>query len=163
MNYPIEIIYEIEPFFTENQFENYAQAVAKACNMPSQCEISILITNDEHIRQLNAQYRHKDTATDVLSFAWNEDEGFPLPLGEEHALQHLGDVIISLETLQENAKYFKVSPEEELKRVVIHSFLHLMGQEHLTNEAEEPMLKEQEKILEELKDLRLKLPKSQQI
>lgn len=158
MTYPIEIIYEVEPFFTESLFAHYAQAVAKTCNIPHHREISLLITGDEHIRLLNHQFRHKDSATDVLTFPWDEGEAFPLPEGEEAETQPLGDVVISLATLQENAKYFKVSPEEELKRVVIHGFLHLMGKDHLTNDADEPMLKEQEKILEELHDLWLVEP-----
>ncbi len=161
MTYPIEIIYEIEPFFDISMFKAYTQAAANACLMPQEREVSLLITNDEHIHQLNLQFRGKDSATDVLSFVWDEGESFPLPEGEATKPQPLGDIIISLETLQENVKYFKVSLEEELKRVVIHGFLHLMGQDHLTNDVNEPMLKEQEKILEELQDLRLQLPTSQ--
>jgi len=77
------------------------------------------------------------------------DEPFPVTQ-EEGEPYSAGDIIISLETVEENSKYFKVSYEEELKRVLIHGILHLMGLDHETNSEDEEMLIKQEKILKDL-------------
>jgi probable rRNA maturation factor len=109
-------------------------------------ELSVLFCNDAYIRSLNARYRRRDEATDVLSFCLGETirgEG-----GEARFLP--GDIVISLETLRENARYFGIREDEELRRLLIHGILHLNGMDHETNEKTEPMLELQEKILADL-------------
>jgi probable rRNA maturation factor len=106
-------------------------------------DLSVLLCDDPFIRDLNARYRGREEATDVLSF----------PLGEERRGRYLaGDLIISLDTLGENARYFGVSEDEEFRRLLIHGILHLDGRDHATNDPSEPMLQTQEKILTELGD-----------
>jgi probable rRNA maturation factor len=111
-------------------------------------DLSIHFCNNETIKKLNLEYRKKDEATDVLSFESGEiylDDD-----GEERTLA--GDIIISLETLRENAEYFSVPIDEELKRLIVHGILHLDGLDHATNEKEEPMLEIQESLLEYFAD-----------
>ena len=104
-------------------------------------DLSILFCGNNCIRSLNDRYRNKNEATDVLSFALDETKkGRYLP----------GDIVISLETLEENAAFFKVQPDEELRRLLVHGILHLDGMDHETNEEGEPMLQLQEKVLAEL-------------
>ena len=113
-------------------------------------ELSVLFCDNSYIKTLNAQYRNKDEPTDVLSF----------PLGEREPDGRLlaGDIVISLDALEENTRFFKVSADEELRRLLVHGILHLAGYEHKTNEADEPMLETQEKILARLQlKLQLKL------
>ncbi|MDR0322586.1 MAG: rRNA maturation RNase YbeY [Treponema sp.] len=110
-------------------------------------EVSILFCGDKTITGLNTQYRNKAEATDILSFNLGEtikdgDKSIYLP----------GDIVISLETLRENAGIFKISQDEELRRLLIHGILHLDGMEHKTHDSSEPMLVLQEEILERLKD-----------
>ena len=101
-------------------------------------EVSVLFCNNKYIKSLNAQYRNKDEPTDVLSF----------PLGETDTRYYLaGDIVVSLDALEENARFFKVSEDEELRRLLVHGILHLSGKDHATNKAEESMLKIQEEIL----------------
>ena len=102
-------------------------------------ELSVLFCDNQYIKSLNAQYRHKDEPTDVLSF----------PLGETGPGGRFlaGDIVISLDALEENTRFFKVSADEELRRLLIHGILHLAGYDHATNEAKEPMLQLQEQIL----------------
>jgi probable rRNA maturation factor len=110
-------------------------------------DLSMLFCNNEYIRSLNARFRKSDEPTDVLSFSLGSsyaDES----AGEQRFLA--GDIVISLETLAENAVYFQVSQDEELRRLLIHGILHLDGMDHQTNEGAEPMLKLQETILAEL-------------
>lgn len=110
-------------------------------------DLSVLLCNNAYIRSLNAHFRSKDEATDVLSFVLGavipED-----PPGESRYLP--GDVVISLEFLAENSAYFHVSPDEELRRLLIHGILHLDGYDHATNDRTEPMLQLQERLLAEL-------------
>jgi len=102
-------------------------------------ELSVLFCGNKYIKSLNAQYRNKDEATDVLSF----------PLGETGPSgQYLaGDIVVSLDALEENSRYFNVSKDEELRRLLIHGILHLSGADHVTNKDKEPMLREQEALL----------------
>lgn len=107
-------------------------------------DLSVLFCGDRYIRKLNAQFRRKDEPTDVLSFTLGET------IEEDGEIRYLpGDIVISLETLAENARYFKVSPEEELRRLLIHGILHLAGMDHATNADIEPMLRLQESLMAE--------------
>ncbi|MDR1412215.1 MAG: rRNA maturation RNase YbeY [Spirochaetaceae bacterium] len=107
-------------------------------------DLSILLCNDAYIRRLNARYRGRDEPTDVLSFSLGET----CPDGEGGERYLPGDIVISLETLEENSRFFEVSFDEELRRVIIHGMLHLSGMDHETNGKDEPMLLLQEQILE---------------
>jgi probable rRNA maturation factor len=114
-------------------------------------ELSVLLCNDAYIRGLNARYRDRDEPTDVLSFALGES----FRDGEGDLWYLPGDIIISLETLGENARYFAVGEDEELRRLIIHGILHLDGMDHLSNEPDQPMLRLQEAILAEFADARI--------
>ena len=107
-------------------------------------ELSVLFCDNLYIKSLNAQYRNKDEPTDILSFTLGETE----PGGRFLA----GDIVISLDALEENTRFFKVSAEEELRRLLVHGILHLAGHEHATNSPDEPMLQLQENILSQEKN-----------
>jgi probable rRNA maturation factor len=109
-------------------------------------ELSILFCDDKTITGLNNQYRNKNEPTDILSFNLGEtikenDKTVFLP----------GDIVISLDSMKENALYFKTPEDEELRRLLIHGILHLDGMDHETLERTEPMLALQEEILNKLK------------
>ena len=72
------------------------------------------------------------------------------PDGAAPRARLLGDMVISLDSLKRNADYFSVSEDEELYRLLIHGVLHLLGEDHSTNEPSEPMLKKQEQLLIQL-------------
>ncbi|MBN2618284.1 MAG: rRNA maturation RNase YbeY [Spirochaetales bacterium] len=113
-------------------------------------EMSVTLCNNDYIHSINKEYRHIDKPTDVISFVMSDE---PMPLEQdEDDLYSAGDIVISLEYVKENSEYFKVSEVEELKRVTIHGILHLMGMDHKTNNDDELMLIEQERILELFKD-----------
>lgn len=81
-------------------------------------EVSILLADNEAIKELNKKYRKIAKPTDVLSFPMEDDE-------------LLGDIVISVEKTKEQAAAFGVSFEEELSRLIIHGLLHLMGYDHV--------------------------------
>jgi probable rRNA maturation factor len=106
-------------------------------------DLSIAFCGDDYIKALNGQYRGKDEATDVLSFEQGERYEDPA-LGERFLA---GDILISLETLETNARYFGVERDEELKRLIVHGVLHLSGRDHPDNDPGREMLALQEKVL----------------
>jgi len=139
----------VEPPLWLNKAASFAQAALEKLDKHN-WDLSVLFCGDTEIRALNKQYRNIDEATDVLSFALGETAG-------ERFLP--GDIAISLETLGENARRFGVSPDEELRRLLIHGILHLGGMDHATNDTEETMLVLQEKTLEELSQVSIIIDK----
>ena len=106
-------------------------------------DVSLFFAGEERMKELNAQYRNISSSTDVLSFGMGEEY-----TNEEGEMRYnAGDIVIDLKQVCENARSFGVSTNEELKRVIIHSILHLEGLDHATNAPEEPMLLLQEEIL----------------
>ncbi|GBU29157.1 16S rRNA maturation RNase YbeY [Treponema sp. R8-4-B8] len=108
-------------------------------------ELSVLFCDDKTIADLNRQYRDKNEPTDILSFNLGET------IKEGGKTTYLpGDIVISLDSMKENALYFQTPQDEELRRLLIHGILHLDGMDHKTLEKDEPMLELQEKILDKL-------------
>ncbi|MCR4822290.1 MAG: rRNA maturation RNase YbeY [Treponema sp.] len=136
-------------WFSESKIQDYLQSILSRLGYDGE-EISILFCNDQYIQELNKNYRNIDSATDILSFENGEEYS-----DEEGKWLSAGDIALSLETLPKNAEYFKVSQNEELKRLLIHGVLHLNGydhgEEHIESgvEAKDEMLVLQEKILKE--------------
>ena len=108
-------------------------------------ELSVLLCGNKTITQLNGQYRNKPEPTDILSFNLGAKV-----IDDDNVVYLPGDIVISLETLRENAGYFQTSEDEELRRLLIHGILHLDGMNHTTTDRNEPMLALQEEILKRL-------------
>ena len=108
--------------------------------VPDDCEVSVLLTDNEGIHELNRDYRGVDRPTDVLSFPANElsPGEFDADLCErdpETGRVFLGDMAISLEKCEAQAEEFGHSFERELMYLTVHSTLHLRGYDHV-DEAE---------------------------
>ena len=116
-------------------------------------EISVMFTDNDGIRVLNAQHRGIDRATDVLSFPMLEydDDGemFDDPGDIEDELC-LGDIVISLERAAEQAEEYGHSFEREVGFLTVHSMLHLLGYDHMTEDEEKEMFGFQKEILAEM-------------
>lgn len=98
------------------------------------CEVSLLLTGDEGIRELNKKFRRKDKPTDVLSFPMNDD-------------YLLGDIVVSLERARAQAKDFGVTYEEEVSRLLVHGLLHLLGYDHVKGGTQAKKMKAKEEEL----------------
>lgn len=115
--------------------------------VPEKAEVSLTLVDDEEMRRLNRNFRGVDAPTDVLSFALQEKvPGEPAIQGEEEELL-LGDIFISLDTARRQAKAYGHSLEREIGMLAVHGFLHLLGYDHDTKEAEEIMFRRQEELL----------------
>lgn len=100
------------------------------------CEVSVLLTNDERMRELNREYRGKDKPTDVLSFAFEEGEALVLP---PDAPRVLGDVILCLPTIKKQAGEHGQTYGRECAWALCHGTLHLLGYDHETDQEETVM------------------------
>ena len=112
------------------------------------CEVSVTLTDNGHIRELNRDYRGIDRPTDVLSFALRESEE-PETLGESGA-EALGDIVISLERASEQADEYGHSIRREVAFLTVHGMLHLLGYDHTLEEEREEMEREQRIVMERL-------------
>ena len=128
--------------------ENFISEVLNDLNLKN-WDISLLFCNDAFIQNLNKQYRDIDSPTDVLSFEQG-DEYFD-DAGETRFMA--GDIVISLDSLRFNAEEFNVEINEELKRLIVHGILHLNGMDHSDNSPEQEMLKFQEELLVQYKNM----------
>ena len=115
-------------------------------DIKSNPEISISIVKNDEIQLLNKKFRGIDRPTDVLSFPLIDFNGYDKNvLIEENVL--LGDIVISIEKVFEQAKSYNHSVERELGFLVAHGILHLLGYDHINSEDEEIMFDKQNIIL----------------
>ena len=112
-------------------------------------ELSLAVTNDVTMQQLNLQYRQQDRPTDVLSFAALESEMPEIPKGMSDYIEptYLGDIIISQTTAISQAQERDHSLTYELAWLAAHGFLHLLGWDHPDDQSLEAMLAEQDIML----------------
>jgi probable rRNA maturation factor len=104
----------------------------------NKAELSIVLVSDAQIRRLNKLYRNKDKPTDVLSF----------PIGEKvNGWLILGDIVISVDTAKRQAQELGYSLEEELKRLLVHGLVHLLGYDHELGGEEEKKFFELEEFV----------------
>lgn len=96
------------------------RVVLTELGLPNSSELSITFIDDVQMRELNRTYRNIDRTTDVLSFPQSEGPDFTL----------LGDIVISLDTARRHSVSYGVTLHEELKKLIIHGVLHLLGHDH---------------------------------
>ena len=115
--------------------ENQIKTILPLLNCKNK-ELSILLTNDKKIQELNKQYRNKNISTDVLSFSQTE--------GEEDGLKHnlLGDIVISTSTALRQSSEHNLSIYEEIVLLIIHGILHLLGFDHERSDEDGVYMKE---------------------
>lgn len=110
--------------------------------------LNLILTDNEYIKSLNSEYRHKNKPTDVISFAYRDD---PFPVIAD-TVEELGDIYISLEKASEQAVEYEVTLADELIRLIIHGVLHLLGYDHeISEEEEKKMNLLEDKLFNELK------------
>ena len=152
-------IVEIEYLEIEKniEYEKLIDKVLSKCFITEGLEkssvyISITLTNPENIRRLNEEYRNIDSETDVLSFPMFEK----YELEEREALNEdiLGDIVISIERVKEQAKEYGHSFERELSYMIVHGFYHLMGEDHIEEEDKLKMRAKEENVLQNLNIIR---------
>lgn len=147
----IELSFEPEPIISEviNEAVDYEEC-------PYECSVSVILTDNEGIHQLNKEQRGIDAPTDVLSFPmidYFEPGNFDFLEQDEFAFEPesgelmLGDIVISLDKVKEQAVAYGHSEQRELAFLVAHSMLHLFGYDHMEEDERIIMEEKQEEIL----------------
>ncbi len=144
--------YTIDVQSTRRYPPELAQAVARAAHealahgaAADSAALTILLTDDDYLRELNRHYRGEDRATDVLSFP----AGDPLP-GDPDGAAYLGDIAISVSHAEQQAAAKGHSAPAELQLLAVHGVLHLLGHDHLDADEKAAMWGEQATILDKL-------------
>ena len=151
-----EIIYEdIEE---KKEYEKVISKVLEECFKEekltdSKLYITITLTTPENIRKINKKYRNIDKETDVLSFPMFQKDELDEKIKNKDFLYEdvLGDIVISIDKVERQAKEYGHSFERELSYMVVHGFYHLMGYDHIEEKDKVVMRKKEDKILDILK------------
>ncbi len=149
-------------FWDVEENDEYKQLIEKVANTcfneenlaSTNLYLNIILTNPETIRKTNKQYRGIDKETDVLSFPMFEQEEILQMLEQKNnrktAEDVLGDIMISIPKVIEQAKEYGHSTQRELAYMVVHGFYHLMGYDHIKEEDKCVMRQKEENILNKL-------------
>lgn len=114
-----------------------AEKILRYMDLPERSQVCLSFVSDGDMRELNRRYRKLDRTTDVLSFAQRDvgDVGI------------LGDVVISYDTAVRNSQRFSVTVDSEIRRLVVHGVLHLLGFDHAEKRQRETMRGKESEIL----------------
>ena len=152
-------MYQLEYLDIEEnkEYENIIEKVVEQCFKEEKLEnsklyISITLTNPENIHRINKQYRDVDRETDVLSFPMFEKNELDEKIKNKDFLHEdvLGDIIISIEKVKEQAEEYGHSFEREFAYMLVHGFYHLMGYDHIKEADKAIMRPKEEKVLNKL-------------
>jgi len=138
---PVRLVIEGGPWAGVSRADvtRRARAMLAALQLPD-CELSILLTGDDQIHNLNKIYRKKDRPTDVLAFAQREGEH------GERAGRLLGDVVVSVPTARRQAAAAGRALRDEMTMLLAHGLLHLLGWDHRTDAEDRAMRRETDKL-----------------
>ena len=144
--------------------ELVVDAVLEHEKCPYEAEISLLLTHNDEIHEMNLEHRGIDRATDVLSFPMLEfdhpgdfsiiDEETADVFDPEAGELMLGDIVISVDKVLEQAQEYGHSPKREYAFLIAHSMLHLCGYDHMDDEERKVMEEKQRAIMEKINILR---------
>lgn len=146
-SYRVEV--RVRPAFADGVSAHWLREVVetalRAENQPEDAEVTLLVTGDEEIRELNREYRDTDRPTDVLAFGGSGGESFVTPEGFPI---YLGDIVVSYPRAVAQAEDVGHPVKEELALLVVHGCLHLLGYEHAEEGERREMWRRQEQIKE---------------
>lgn len=131
--------------------EKAIATVADEMGVPEEFEVSVTLTDDENIREINRDYRNIDKSTDVLSFpmfSFSEPGVFAEEFFEEENI--LGDIIISVETAIKQGEEYGHGTGREVAYLTVHSMLHLLGYDHMEDDEKALMREKEEYFLEKI-------------
>lgn len=138
------------------EYEQIIDRVIKKCFQNEKLDklklyISITLTTPDIIKEYNKKYRNINKETDVLSFPMFEKEEIDILIKEKYEVEDiLGDLIISVSKVKEQAIEYGHSFERELSYMIVHGFYHLMGYDHMEEKEKREMRKKEDEILNSL-------------
>lgn len=146
----------------KQELKEFAKQVVATCFSEEKLNnlnfyLSITLTSPKEIHKLNKEYRNVDKETDVLSFPMFEKEEIDniIEIQKKNLVpEPIGDIVISIEKVEEQAREYGHSFERELSYMIVHGFYHIMGYDHIEEKDKVVMRPKEEKILEILKQTR---------
>ena len=129
--------------FPETLLTQAASAALEHESQPLESELSIVLTDDARLHELNRDYLGVDAPTDVLSFPASERD-------PETGAPYIGDILISVPRARSQAEAAGHAPEAEVQLLIVHGVLHLLGHDHAEADEKARMWKAQAEILERL-------------
>ena len=148
MKINLDLGMDIEGFENEIVYEDIEKYIidvlTKEYESDREVYVSVLLTGNEEIQRVNRDFRDKDMPTDVISFAYHDNDE-----ADNGLYDSLGDIIISLERVEEQRKDYGHSFKREFYYVLTHGLLHLMGYDHMEEEEKKVMRVKEEEILKE--------------
>lgn len=127
----------------ENLFNEIIEGAFDLLKVEDDCELSCIIVDNQEIHRINKEYRDIDRPTDVISFAYEDDECFDI----EGMPRQLGDIFISIDKAKEQAEIYGHSFKREFCFLFTHGLLHLLGYDHMVEDEAKVMFGLQEDIL----------------
>ena len=133
----------------KKEFPEYRKIISNAVKKTFQSEnvngqnnhVSVFLTSDDSIKELNLKYRNKNKSTNVLAF----------PIQESiEKKNYIGDLAISLEKIIFDSNKYKIKKNKYLSKIIIHGILHLLGYDHINEDDYEVMNKIENRIIKEL-------------
>ena len=150
-----EIVYD--GIDEKEEYKNVIEKVLSQCFKEEKLEdsklcVTVTLTTPKTIQEINKQYRNIDRATDVLSFPMFEKDELDSKIQENDFENEdiLGDIVVSVEKVNEQAIEYGHSFERELSYMIVHGFYHLMGYDHIKEDDKKVMRKKEENILRKL-------------
>lgn len=141
---------QIDPRFAEADpalIERAVEATLAEEGEEGEIEVSVLVTDDAQLHELNRDYRGVDAPTDVLSFAAEEEGDGPAFVRPPDAPRFLGDIALSYERVVSQAAEYGHSRERELAFLVAHGTLHLLGYDHERGPEDEAEMRAREEAV----------------
>ena len=133
----------------EEQYLGLMEVALKTLDIKCDPIVSVSFVDNRYIHKINKKYRGIDRPTDVISFAFLDDGHQYDKVLHKPGVVALGDIYISVEKAEEQAKEYGHSIKRELSFLFVHGLLHLLGYDHMNEEDEKVMFDLQEKILKE--------------
>ena len=150
-----EIVYD--GIDEKEEYKNVIEKVLSQCFKEEKLEdsklcVTVTLTTPKTIQEINKQYRNIDRATDVLSFPMFEKDELDSKIQENDFENEdiLGDIVVSVEKVNEQAIEYGHSFERELSYMIVHGFYHLMGYDHIEEDDKKVMREKEENILRKL-------------
>ena len=136
----------------ENVYEELMSLTFSLLGVKKNYEVDVSLVDEEEIHRINREYRKVDRVTDVISFAFEDDDSALGTIVGDEVPRMLGEIFICVPRALEQAKEIGNTPERELCFLFVHGLLHLLGYDHMKKEDEDVMFPLQDKILNAYKE-----------
>ena len=129
-------------------YENIAKVIFNHLNLNNFFIFEVDLVDAKTIHEINKNYRNVDRETDVISFAFEDDDSYKKMVSNQDVPRDIGEIFICVDVAKRQAKEYQHSFEREMAFLFVHGLLHLLGYDHMTDQDEKVMFKLQDEIME---------------